>query len=136
MKKILYIVPILVFAMVAMSQDANAQSGQTGNASNAITQAAVSSVTQAALAATATGGNGGSSGGATVSGNGNFIVQAPAAITVTLPSSPTSFSVSRLTTGGLATPIDSTPPTSNYTVVPTTFNQGSTVFIRVGANLH
>lgn len=55
MKKILYIIPIVVFAMVGLTQDAKAQTGQTGNASNAITQGATNAVTAAALLTTTTG---------------------------------------------------------------------------------
>ena len=69
MKKILYIVPILVFAMVALTLDAQAQT-QTGNASNAITQGATGAVVNSALTITANEGAGGGNGETiTVSGS-------------------------------------------------------------------
>ncbi len=61
MKKILYIVPILVFAMVALTQDAKAQT-QTGNASNGVTVNLVNSVVNNALTSTATGSGDGGNG--------------------------------------------------------------------------
>ena len=74
MKKLLYIVPILVFAMVALTQDAKAQT-QTGNASNAITQGATGAVVGAALTSTSTGGDNTSGGGSTT-GAGTTTVSA------------------------------------------------------------
>lgn len=66
MKKILYIIPIVVFAMVGLTQDAKAQTGQTGNASNAITQGATNAVIGAALNTTTTGSDNTVGGGTTV----------------------------------------------------------------------
>ena len=69
MKKILYIIPILVLAMVGLTQDAKAQApvggGQTGNASNAITQGATNAVIGSALTNTSTGSDNTAGGGNT-----------------------------------------------------------------------
>ena len=78
MKKILYIIPIVVFAMVGLTQDAKAQSGQTGNASNAITQGATNAVTAAALLTTSTGSdNSTTNGGSTVTNVVSVQAQTP-----------------------------------------------------------
>ena len=80
MKKILYIVPILVFAMVALTEDAKAQ-GQTGNASNAITISLGTTAGNNGLIAAGSG-PGGTTGGTTVSANGNVTTGNPTPITV------------------------------------------------------
>lgn len=78
MKKILYIIPIVVFAMVGLTQDAKAQTGQTGNASNAITQGATNAVTAAALLTTTTGSdNSTNNGGSTVTNVASVVAQTP-----------------------------------------------------------
>lgn len=69
MKKILYIFPILVFAMVVLSQDAKAQNnGQTGNASNGGTIFTTNSVITSSLVAAGNNNGSGTRNGSTQSG--------------------------------------------------------------------
>jgi hypothetical protein len=138
MKKILYIVPILVFAMVALTQDAQAQ--QSGNASNGITQAAANGATGAALNTTANTGSD-AAGGST----GSTVTTPPAAPAPAAVSAPAGAPAAN--DGGISPQSlgDAFPPAapSGVTVTPggtvvvsfTGFTPGETVsFTLIGEN--
>lgn len=87
MKKILYIIPIVVFAMVGLTEDAKAQNGQTGNASNAITQSITNAVIGIALTNTGSNNNN-QCAGITSGGFGGTPAQAPQPTQTTTPGQP------------------------------------------------
>lgn len=115
MKKILYIIPIVVFAMVGLTEDAKAQNGQTGNASNAITQGATNAVVGSALTNTSTGSDNTAGGGTT------------AGVTVT-PTAPVP--VAPVVVGGSVTPLRI--PAPSFPRIPTLTITKTLQLIQIG----
>lgn len=121
MKKILYIIPIVVFAMVGLIEDAKAQT-QTGNASNGVTGQILGGITGGTLVSTTTGSSDNAGGGNTVGVTSGTPAQAQQQDT---PSNPAGGNgQGSLTDESVGEPIGPIPPGPGET---TTVAPGATV---------